>query len=120
MCMLSEKDKIDILQIIDKKLETEMHFHNAGFHNIEPPPTTEKSCVRCKKDKPVFCLHCLNDIKKAEFLIDTVPTQTDEDVLTGIIETQLNARKYRSKQFDIENKELAQEILKHFMRIKKG
>ena len=51
---------------------------------------------------------------------DTVPTQTDEDVLTGIIETQLNARKYRSKQFDIENKELAQEILKHFMRIKKG
>ena len=81
---------------------------------------TQKECVRCKKDKPVFCLHCLNDIKKAEFLIDTVPTQTDEDVLTGIIETQLNARKYRSKQFDIENKELAQEILKHFMRIKKG
>ena len=45
---VERKDKIDILQIIDKKLETEMHFHNAGFHN-RTPPTTEKSCVGARR-----------------------------------------------------------------------
>lgn len=104
---------ISVLTDTIRILKTPMWFDRKP---AETPPTTEKSCGNCE------IVQSLIDMNKKlrKTVVISTPTQTDEDVLTGIIETQLNARKYRSKQFDIENKELAQEILKHFMRIKKG